>query len=294
MNSRSLSPFLVSVLVLGAAASPVKGEASSTSALSGFTQPLSSLRHASVDAHGQAASTESSIAAYTSQAAVPEAQMTGNAKPSAETYTLSREQLLDSVRDQVLAHFNLVGDLQLELLRSWSSPAVSADPVVLEVVEFPAQMSANILVKVRYASGEKALGESMLSLRAQLWRDAFVTREPVARESVFDPASLDTRRVDALREKDFLPADLADKSYAFSRTVPAGRILCWRDIARRALVRKGDVVDVTAVDGMLSITMKAVALQNGAAGDTISVRNIESKKDIAVQVVAANRVQVRF
>jgi flagella basal body P-ring formation protein FlgA len=40
--------------------------------------------------------------------------------------------------------------------------------------------------------------------------------------------------------------------------------------------------------------MKALAMENGARGDTITVRNPESRKDIAALVTDENRVQVRF
>ena len=65
-------------------------------------------------------------------------------------------------------------------------------------------------------------------------------------------------------------------------------------LSRRALVRKGEVIDVTATDGALSITMKALAMENGSAGETVRVRNIESKKEFPVLVVADARAQVRF
>jgi flagella basal body P-ring formation protein FlgA len=76
--------------------------------------------------------------------------------------------------------------------------------------------------------------------------------------------------------------------------VNAGRVLTWRDITRRPLVRKGDVVEVSAGDGQLLITMKALAMENGAQGDTVTVRNPVSRKDFAAMVVDENRVQVRF
>jgi flagella basal body P-ring formation protein FlgA len=76
--------------------------------------------------------------------------------------------------------------------------------------------------------------------------------------------------------------------------VTAGRVLTWRDVVRRALVRKGALVEVAAIDGALTVTLKALAMQSGAAGDLVMVRNLESKKDITAQVVAENRVQVRF
>ena len=53
-------------------------------------------------------------------------------------------------------------------------------------------------------------------------------------------------------------------------------------------------VEVSAVDGMLAVTMKALAMENGAQGDTVTVRNPESRKDFAAMVIDENRVQVRF
>ncbi len=80
----------------------------------------------------------------------------------------------------------------------------------------------------------------------------------------------------------------------FSRGVPAGRLISWHDLAKKALVRKGDVVEVTIADGLLQITMKALALQNGANGDTVTVRNPDSHKDFSALVIAENHVQVRL
>jgi len=37
-----------------------------------------------------------------------------------------------------------------------------------------------------------------------------------------------------------------------------------------------------------------MALQNGAEGEMVAVRNIESRRDIRAQVVGEKRVQVRF
>jgi flagella basal body P-ring formation protein FlgA len=40
--------------------------------------------------------------------------------------------------------------------------------------------------------------------------------------------------------------------------------------------------------------MKALAMENGSQGDTVTVRNPQSRKDFAAMVVDENRVQVRF
>jgi flagella basal body P-ring formation protein FlgA len=133
-----------------------------------------------------------------------------------------------------------------------------------------------------------------LSVKAQLWRDAWVTRQPGNRGDPLDRAALDVRRVDALRDRDSLPASSELEELSYARSVPADRVLMWRDVAKRLLVRKGEIVEVSASDGQLTITMKALAMQSGGVGDLVVVRNLESKKDISGQVVAENRVRVRF
>jgi flagella basal body P-ring formation protein FlgA len=96
------------------------------------------------------------------------------------------------------------------------------------------------------------------------------------------------------RERDALPAAVGDHSYMMVRAVSAGRLLTWHDIGRRPLVRKGSLVEVSAADGQLLITMKALAMENGAQGDTVTVRNPETRRDFAAKVIDENRVQVRF
>ena len=120
------------------------------------------------------------------------------------------------------------------------------------------------------------------------------TKTPLTVGTTFDPAALEARRVDLFREREALPAAVGDRSFIFARAVSAGRMLTWRDITRRPLVKKGDVVEVSANSGQLLVTMKALAMESGAQGDTVTVRNPVSLKNFAAVVVDENRVQVRF
>ena len=131
-------------------------------------------------------------------------------------------------------------------------------------------------------------------VRASLWRDVWFAREPISAGTAFNPGALEARRIDCLREHEGLPADSGDAGLMFARDLPADRMLTWHDIARRPLVHKGEVVEVVASEGRLSLSMKALALQNGARGDLITVRNLESLKDISGLVVGDHRVEVRF
>ena len=207
---------------------------------------------------------------------------------------LARDYFISQVATELTNHFKLEGELQLELLRPWSPPARVAQSWAIEMLEFPSLPSASMLVRCRVMADGVATGETTLVLRASLWRDVWVARQPLTLGATFDPADLETRRVDMMRERDALPAVVGDRSYSLARGVSAGRVLNWRDITRRPLVRKGNLVEVSAGDGALLITMKALAMENGAQGDTVTVRNQESRKDFAAMVVDENRVQVRF
>jgi flagella basal body P-ring formation protein FlgA len=214
------------------------------------------------------------------------------AAPAATPFT--REQAIGALTQAIVTQFNLEGDLQLEFIRPWTPPARVAAVWELNVLEFPVVPTSSMMVRCRMVADAVTVGDLSVVVRAQLWRDAWVTRQPLTPGATFDPAALEVRRVDLLRERDALPAAVGDRSFIFARGVPAGRMLTWRDIARRPLVRKGELVEVAAVEGPLVVTMKATAMENGAQGDTVTVRNPQSRKDFAAMVVAENRVQVRF
>ena len=214
--------------------------------------------------------------------------------PAKTLLPLTQDACVAALTREFTAHFNLEGDLQLELLRAWTPPATLAHDWQVAVTEFPAVASSAMMVRCRLLADGATAGELTLTLRGALWRDAWVTRQPVTTGSTFDPAVLETRRVDLFRERDALPAAVGDQTFVFTRGVNSGRTVTWRDIARRPLVKKGDMVEVSAAEGSLSITMKAIALQSGAQGEAVTLRNLESRKDFTAFVIDENRVQVRF
>lgn len=207
---------------------------------------------------------------------------------------LDRATLLASLTADLVAHFNLEGDLQLELIRNWNPPKRTASSWVIVISEHPSLPAATMMMRCRILADGELVAEESLMVRANLWRDGWVTRQPVTTGETFDPSGLEVRRVDQFRDREVLPATVGDRAFVYTRAVSAGRLLTWRDVTRRPLVRKGDLVEVTASDGPLLVTMKALALQNGAAGDVVTVRNPESRRDFSALVVDENHVKVRF
>lgn len=219
-------------------------------------------------------------------------RIAAGAEPVGGAFT--QDMLLRDVGGSLMSHFNLGGELQLELLRPWNPPAGPASAWRFEVLEYPPGASSAMLIRGRVLADGKPAGDFTLVLRAAVWRDAWVTRQPVGAGTMLEPSSLEVRRVDVLRDREAVPVEQGDSGYVFARQVGAGRVITWRDLVRRPLVRKGELVEVEAGEGMLLITMKAVAMENGARGDTITLRNLESRKNFSALVVHENRVQVRF
>lgn len=207
---------------------------------------------------------------------------------------LSQDAFVSAVTRELTTHFNLEGELQIELLRPWTPPQLVARDWQVIITEYPSVAASAMLLRCRVLADGNPTAESTLTLRASHWRDAWIARQPLVHGATFDPAMLETRRVDLFRDRDALPAAVGDQTFIFSRAVNAGRTVTWRDIARRPLVKKGDMVEVSAAEGTLSITMKALALQSGAQGEAVTLRNLESRKDFTAFVVDENRVQVRF
>jgi flagellar basal body P-ring formation protein FlgA len=214
----------------------------------------------------------------------------GSSAPTA----LDRTEFIAALSRDLSSHFRLEGELQLELLRPWTAPAKTASSWETVILEYPSAPASSMLVRCRALADGAPAGEFTLVLRAALWRDVWVARQPLAPGAIFDPALLDVRRVDGFREHDSLPTAAGDKSYVMARAVTAGRLLTWRDVSRRPLVRKGETVEVAAIYGQLLVTLKGLAMENGVQGEIVTVRNPDSRKDFSATVIDENRVQVRF
>lgn len=190
--------------------------------------------------------------------------------------------------------YHAVGELRL----AWQRPPAADAPrdADLELVNAPAVLAPQILVLVRAREASGRVTDHSLLLRAVLLRDAWVLRQPAAIGGPLLPGALESRRVDALRERDALVLDpaAAPPELDFARAVPAGRVLVWRDVVRRPLVRRGRPVDVVATDGALVVSLRALALHDAARGESVRVRNPDSKREFVAVVTDESRASVRF
>ena len=218
------------------------------------------------------------------------------AAPAQKAHSLSADALVAELQKQAAQHFSLDGELKISIARAWPALRLPEADWILTITEWPAGgLASTLLVRVKIVSGAETIVEGQLPLRAQLWQDVWFASGQLDRGQPLDRSSLTSQKADVLRERvPLIPATTDPATLDVSQSVAAGRALTRRDVVVRPLIRKGQVVEVFAQTGQLGVRMKALALENGAAGDLIKLRNIESNKEFNGQVTHESKVQVHF
>lgn len=208
---------------------------------------------------------------------------------------ISARELLSALHAQIVKHFGVEGDLQLALAREWRPVSVPEGEYAIEVTDFPDTLKNIFAVKCRVTVDGRVVGEWPVPVRAQLIREVWVANDRLTRGTILDRSMLGVRKIDVLREGEgLIPTNVDLTNFEVAEGVAAGKGFTRKDIIEQPLIRKNQIVEVTARKGAMTITMKAQALENGAMNDLIRVRNLESRKEFNAQVIDAHRVQVSF
>ncbi|MDH3236305.1 MAG: flagellar basal body P-ring formation chaperone FlgA, partial [Alphaproteobacteria bacterium] len=79
---------------------------------------------------------------------------------------------------------------------------------------------------------------------------------------------------------------------AARRSLPSGQPVRDGDIEAPTLVRRGALVTMEISTPMMRLTARGKALDNGTLGETVRLRNIQSKRVIQGTVVGLDRVRI--
>ena len=216
--------------------------------------------------------------------------------PQTSSHTLSADSLVAELEKELGARLSLNGDLKLALAQSWKPLKLPASDFALAITESPsAGITGTFIIRVRITSDGAAIADLPLSLRAQLFQDVWIAANRVDRGQSLDRSLLTTSKVDVLRERQPpLLAEVDPTGFDAVQPIAAGRSITRRDVIERPIIRRGQVVEVIAHHGQLAISMKALALESGANGSLIKLRNIESRKEFSGRILNENKVQVHF
>ena len=120
-------------------------------------------------------------------------------------------------------------------------------------------------------------------------------RHAVARGTVLGPGDLAVEERDLTGMRAGVVTGLADAVGKETRTaLPAGAPLTLTAIASPLLVRRGDLITVIVETPGMRLSTPGEALEPGAAGAPIRVRNRTSQQELLGQVVDHGMVLVQF
>lgn len=210
--------------------------------------------------------------------------------------TLESDAFVAEVERELAARLSIKGQLKLALTRPWQPVKLPAADFAVAIVDMPTKgLSGTFFLRVKVSSGRELIGDWQVPFAAQLWQDVWVATSRLDRGQAITSALVSAQQVDVLRERSPLVlAEVDPASLDLVTSVAAGRPLTRRDVIARPVVRKGQVVEVVAQSGMLAISMKAMALESGAMGDQIRLRNLENRREINGEVINENKVQIHF
>ncbi|HAM70728.1 MAG TPA: flagella basal body P-ring formation protein FlgA [Verrucomicrobiales bacterium] len=211
------------------------------------------------------------------------------ALPAAEVLAALKEQLQQAAaRD--------AGELEIRFLRPWSPTVIPDEPYTLRLDNLPPSGLSPILqLRFELTSEQESLGFWQVGLEARLTREVWVARSQLRRGDPVQEADVAREPRDTLRYRDLLPAD-ADftQGWVVAEPLNPGQPLLRRSLAPRVVVQRGQLLEAVFKEGGLTVSLKVEALDPGAQGQVIRVRNTTSRRELRAKVLNDQAVQIQL
>ena len=186
------------------------------------------------------------------------------------------------------------GELELTLNRPWKTRQVPDEPLTVKILELPnSGVTASFIVRFELFAADRSLGSWQAPLRARVWRDIWVSRSGLPEGTSLAGADIVRERRDVLAQRGAL-AEFAEGNLDLETAEPlqAGSPLLARSIRPRPVVHRGQLADALVQDGSLSVTLKVEVLENGAPGQIIRARNVQSRRNLSGKVIDERTILV--
>ncbi len=188
------------------------------------------------------------------------------------------------------------GEVRVRVVKDWAPLNIPSSNYFVESFQLQGGgLTSMMAFYIRLISGGLVMGEWPVQARVELFQDVWVAQSRMERGQVVEEDAVSVQRIDVLKERSVpLPSSFKLTGYELAMPVPVGKILCRRDIVEKELVKKGQMVDVMVNQGSLNLRMKAMAVEGGASGMTVKLRNLDSRKEFFGEVTGEGVVSVKL
>ena len=152
-----------------------------------------------------------------------------------------------------------------------------------------------VTVRVAVSRGRRVLAYAGVVLNVRVFQGMVLATRPIARGERLTKDNVRLQRVELTSATGRALTDLREAlGREAKHDIRRFDAVTRRMVVAARVVQRGGIVTLVAVAPGLRITAKGVALKDGAVGQTIGVRNIDSSKIVYGRVIDASTVQVTF
>ena len=138
------------------------------------------------------------------------------------------------------------------------------------------------------------VGHQTSYFRAQLIQDVWIAQQVIQRGATLGEAKLVKKKTDVINLRDNIWIGKPDDSLQLVTTLSAGTVLQERHLRRTPAIFRNQTVDAVLSHKALVIRLRVLALEDGAPGDIIRLRNTSSSKELRGTVINSRQVKVTF
>jgi flagella basal body P-ring formation protein FlgA len=171
---------------------------------------------------------------------------------------------------------------------------VPEEAVSLQLTDLPpAGVLPNLVAGFELWCGKERIGSWQAPLQARVWHDLPVAHSPIARGQLLRDADITLERRDMLSQhEDCIPFPVTDNLLEASGSIQAGMPVTCRLTRARPIMRRGQLVQAVYQDGPMIISLKVEALEDGALGQTVRVRNPKTRRELYGKIQTEDLVSI--
>ena len=209
----------------------------------------------------------------------------GLAEPAIEkeTMVVTTEWLTQKIAENLRESYqHLEGDMQVALARTKPNIELPKGDPSLELTSLPSGgLRSRVLLHYQLTVNDEVVHADTVSVVVKLLQEVFVANRRLARKEPvrLDDLTLTTMDVLASRDKPIPPStDLS--VYEMNYTILEGTVLSQRYLRLTPAIHRGDMVTGWLKRGLLEINLRLEALEEGAPGQIIRLKNPNTRKTL--------------
>ena len=189
------------------------------------------------------------------------------------------------------------GKLVLEPSREMTPVSVPKDTVNISIklITQPYTRPTSFM-KAQYTVVADGLptGTHTSYFKAQLIQDVWIAQKVAQRGTTLGETKLIKKKTDVINLRDGVWSGNPDKTLQFITTVSAGAVIQERHLRRTPAIYRNQTVEAVLQHKTLEIRLRVLALEDGAPGDVIRLRNTRSSKEIRGRVINSREVKINY